>query len=56
MDNFLALTLSGTTPRGDTAGRARVFAGAGWAMRCLEFTPDAPVDHALILSAGITRQ
>ncbi|MBD5938488.1 succinylglutamate desuccinylase, partial [Salmonella enterica subsp. enterica serovar Enteritidis] len=52
MDNFLALTLSGTTPR------VRQGKGAGFRWRwlshgLLELTPDAPVDRALILSAGI---
>ncbi|EBW5133614.1 succinylglutamate desuccinylase [Salmonella enterica subsp. enterica serovar Newport] len=52
MDNFLALTLSGTTPRvrqGKSAGFRWRWLGHG----LLELTPDAPVDRALILSAGI---
>lgn len=52
MDNFLALTLSGTTPR-VTQGKGAGFRWRWLGHGLLEFTPDAPVDRALILSAGI---
>lgn len=52
MDNFLALTLSGTTPR-VTQGKGAGFRWRWLSHGLLELTPDAPVDRALILSAGI---
>lgn len=52
MDNFLALTLSGTTPRA-TQGKGAGFCWRWLGHGLLELTPDAPVDRALILSAGI---
>lgn len=55
MDNFLALTLSGTTPR-VTQGKGAGFRWRWLSHGLLELTPDAPVDRALILSAGDTRQ
>ncbi|EHC91392.1 Succinylglutamate desuccinylase [Salmonella enterica subsp. enterica serovar Uganda str. R8-3404] len=52
MDNFLALTLSGTTPR-VTQGKGAGFRWRWLSHGLLELTPDAPVDRdrALILSA-----
>ena len=52
MDNFLAITLAGTTPektQGATHGFDWQWIGHG----ILELTPLAPVEHSLVLSAGI---
>ncbi len=52
MDNFLAITLAGATPektQGTTHGFDWQWIGHG----ILELTPLAPVEHALVLSAGI---
>ena len=52
MDNFLAITLAGATPektQGTTHGFDWQWIGHG----ILELTPLAPVEHSLVLSAGI---
>ena len=52
MDNFLAITLAGATPE-KTQGTIHGFDWQWIGHGILELTPLAPVEHSLVLSAGI---
>ena len=52
MDNFLAITLAGATPE-ETQGTIHGFDWQWIGHGILELTPLAPVEHSLVLSAGI---
>ena len=52
MNDFLTQTLAGITPE-QTKGTARGFSWQWLGYGILELTPDAPVEHSLVLSAGI---
>lgn len=52
MDNFLALTLAGTSPD-ITHGEAHSFSWRWTGHGMLELTPVAEVDRSLVISAGI---
>ena len=52
MDNFLAITLAGATPE-ETQGTTHGFDWQWIGHGILELTPLAPVEHSLVLSAGI---
>lgn len=52
MDNFLAMTLAGTTPA-ITHGKAHGFNWQWLGHGILQLTPVAPVERSLVLSAGI---
>lgn len=52
MDNFLAITLAGATPE-KTQGTSHGFDWQWSGHGILELTPLVPVEHSLVLSAGI---